>query len=218
MIGKMVGQLLGHKKEDKELIERILNNKDACRQFLDYLGLQTNLPAMHQIKQNNIHTYRKEHGFTTLVETGTFMGDMVYAQLNNFKKIISIELSEDLHCQAVKRFEKNDHVKILQGDSGVVLKELIKEIEEPTLFWLDGHYSAGVTAKGDKDTPVLEELRTILSSPYEHGILIDDARLFVGKDDYPSIDELCAFVTRLSPDRMISVADDMIRIFKRRTL
>lgn len=215
MIGK-IGRWSQRRKEKNQLIELVLQNKEACSQFLDYLGNLTNLPAVHVLKQNNIHAYRKEYGFTVLIETGTYLGDMVQAQLNYFKKIISIELSEELHRNAVKRFEKHPQVEILQGDSGAVLKELVSKINEPVLFWLDGHYSAGVTAKGDKETPVLEELRTILGSPYEHGILIDDARLFVGKDDYPTIDELSAFVNELSPDRMITVADDMIRIFKRK--
>ena len=94
------------------------------------------------------------------------------------------------------------------------MKEVIKYLQEPTLFWLDGHYSSGITAKTDKNTPILEELKTIFTSPYNHGILIDDARLFTGKEDYPSIDELCLLVKGYAPERTVEVADDIIRIFK----
>lgn len=59
----------------------------------------------------------------------------------------------------------------------------------------------------------MEELAVILQSPFNHGILIDDARLFTGEADYPSIDELASFVKARDPQRKISVADDIIRIF-----
>ena len=139
---------------------------------------------------------------------------MVEAQKDHFEKLISIELSQPLFDQAVDRFGKDSHIQILQGDSGEVLKEVMKYLQEPALFWLDGHYSSGLTAKTDKNTPVLEELKTILTSPYNHGILIDDARLFTGEEDYPSIDELCSLVKEYASERSVEVADDIIRIIR----
>lgn len=205
---------LQQKKVDQKLFKEYLNNKANYEQFVDYVKFKTHLPSLHIIKQNNIYKYSKEHNFQTLVETGTYLGDMVESQLNNFKQIYSIELSENLYKDAVERFKKNNNVKIIQGDSGFILKDLVKELKEPVLFWLDGHYSAGVTAKADKDTPVLEELRSILKSEFNHGILIDDARLFIGKDDYPTIDEICSYVKKLDLKRTVEVADDIIRIMK----
>ena len=70
-----------------------------------------------------------------------------------FKRIYSIELSEDLFNMAKKRFRNNSHIKIIQGDSGDVLKNVLIEITEPGIFWLDGHYSAGITVKGKKGMP-----------------------------------------------------------------
>ncbi|MGK6350879.1 hypothetical protein [Parapedobacter sp. DT-150] len=174
---------------------------------------ETDLPALHIIKQNNIHKYRKAYGFKVFIETGTYLGDMVEAQRNHFEKIYSIELGEDLHQRAVKRFAAFPHVKILQGDSGVVLKDLLMEINEPALCWLDGHYSAGITAKGEKNTPILAELEVLLTAAPDHGILIDDARLFTGEGDYPSIDELSSFVMHKDSKRRVTVADDIIKIF-----
>lgn len=213
---KNVIQWYRNRRENRRHFKKFLDNKAAYDQFLTYLDFRTFLPVVHIVKQNNIHKYREEYGFKVLVETGTYMGDMVQAQLSNFSQIFSVELGVELHRNAVKRFEKYSNVKILQGDSGIVLKDLIKEISEPALFWLDGHYSSGTTAKGDKITPVLEELRTILNSEYIHGILIDDARLFVGEDDYPTIDQVCSFVMELDPDREVIVADDIIRVFKKK--
>ena len=126
-----------------------------------------------------------------------------------------LALGEDLYKNAVKRFEPYANVKIIHGDSGAVLRTLVPKITEPALFWLDGHYSAGITAKGNKSTPIFEELESILNAEFIHGILIDDARLFIGQNDYPSIDELVAFVTGKDSSRRLTVSDDIIKIFKK---
>lgn len=182
------------------------------QQLEEYLNNKILLPSLHIVKQNNIHEYRKRYKLETLVETGTFMGDMVAAQKEHFKFVYSIELSKELHFNAAERFKNDENVKIVQGDSAIVIKDILSELKEPALFWLDGHYSAGVTAKADKDTPILLELEHILSHKHPHIILIDDARLFIGENDYPTIPELCEFVLSRSPSKKISVADDIIRI------
>ena len=112
------------------------------------------IPPPHIVKQMAIVEYRKKFHTEILVETGTYMGDMVEAQRDHFKKIYSIELSEKLFNKAQKRFKDHLHIKIVQGDSGTVLNKLMAEIDRPALFWLDGHYSGGITAKGDKECPV----------------------------------------------------------------
>ncbi|QEC51986.1 hypothetical protein EDD80_111120 [Anseongella ginsenosidimutans] len=200
------------KNEEEQLFQEFLEQKPVFSQFVEYLKLGTHLPALHIVKQNNIRKLQKEYGLTTFVETGTFMGDMVEAQRTCFNKIYSVELSKDLYHQAVERFAEFPHIKIIQGDSGVILKDLLKEINEPALFWLDGHYSAGITAKGDKNTPIEEELSAILNQKHDHIILIDDARLFIGEGDYPTIDEISSFVLGQDARRMVCVADDIIRV------
>jgi hypothetical protein len=42
----------------------------------------------HVIKQNMIKYFKKEYSINIFIEAGTFMGEMVYAQRNNFEKII----------------------------------------------------------------------------------------------------------------------------------
>jgi hypothetical protein len=55
----------------------------------------------------------------------------------------------------------------------------VRQLQEPALFWLDGHYSGVDTGKDELDTPVSAELEAILGSPVKgHVILIDDARCF----------------------------------------
>lgn len=168
----------------------------------------------HQRKQEIILEYKYKYGCDILIETGTYLGDMVFAQLNKFKKIYSIELGVELFEKAKERFKDNHDVSILQGDSGNVLPELIEEINEPIIFWLDGHYSSGITALGEKECPIYEELKSILlsSHKYNHVILVDDARCFIGKNDYPTIKELYTYVTQENERYNISVQEDIIRL------
>jgi hypothetical protein len=173
----------------------------------------SHVPAPHQVKQMIIRGYGKKHAIRTMIETGTYYGDMVEAQRGNFAKIFSIELSTDLWKKAFERFQQYPGIKILQGDSGVVLHKIMPEITQPALFWLDGHFSEGVTAKGDKDCPIYEELGAIFKAPpQDHVILIDDARCFVGRGDYPTIEDLSNYIRSKDPRYKMEVAADIIRI------
>jgi hypothetical protein len=79
---------------------------------------------------------------------------------------------------------------------------------------LDGHYSGFETAKGDLETPIKLELEIILNSEYEHVILIDDARLFIGENDYPTIEELKKYILSKNNSLTVNIIDDIIRVFK----
>lgn len=171
------------------------------------------IPPPHAVKQKVINSFRQKFSAQVLVETGTFQGEMVYAQRNNFEKIYSIELSHELFETAKKRLKAFPNIELLEGDSGKILKDLIKKINIPALFWLDGHYSGFETAKADVETPVMQELEIIFSSTAEHVILIDDARLFNGQNDYPQIDELEKFVLQKKSNYKFAVEDDIIRIY-----
>jgi len=170
------------------------------------------LPPPHIVKQMAIEEYLGKFHTEILVETGTYLGDMVEAQRDHFKKIYSIELSEKLFNKALKRFKGQLHITILQGDSGIVLNKLMNEIDKPALFWLDGHYSHGMTAKGEKECPVPEELTTILKSSLPHIILIDDARLFNGTHDYPTVGQIAEIIRSNNKHYLVEIKDDIIRL------
>jgi hypothetical protein len=167
----------------------------------------------HIVKQEVIKGYSQKYHIATLVETGTYLGDMVDAMKKDFKKIFSIELDVRLFKWSNKRFKRSGHIAIIQGDSSEELKKLMSNLTEPAIFWLDGHYSDGITAKGDKDTPICEELDCILNSEIKgHIIIIDDARNFGSDSAYPTIQELKNIVFSISPNAEIVIKDDIIRI------
>ncbi len=173
-------------------------------------------PPPHLVKQKVLRRYAKQYGLRVLVETGTFMGDMVEAMRRHFDKIYSIELGDELYEKARLRFARHAHIKLIHGDSGVALADVMREIDRPALFWLDGHFSAGETARGAKDSPIYEELTHILNAPdLGHVIVIDDARCFGADPSYPAVEELAEFVNSKRPSA-VTVEDDSIRIVPRR--
>jgi hypothetical protein len=173
--------------------------------------LKYSIKGDSKIKQNVIERFQKECGYNVLIETGTFLGDMVEAQRNNFKKIFSIELQHDLAEKAKKRFRDLDHIKILEGNSGKLLKTILIEVKEPAIFWLDAHYSGGLTARGESECPIYQEIDAIFATKENHLLLIDDARLFNGEGDYPEIGQLTKYIQNKDPRYNVSVDNDMIR-------
>jgi hypothetical protein len=169
-------------------------------------------PPPHLVKQETIKEYQKRYKFSVLIETGTYIGEMVEAQKKRFKKIYSIELAVDLFEKAKDRFKNDNNIIIVQGDSGKVLSKILLEVNESAVFWLDGHYSGGVTAKGDKECPIFEELDAIFSrEKFNHVLLIDDARLFTGSGDYPTIEKLTEYIRSKNGGYQVEVKHDIIR-------
>jgi hypothetical protein len=180
--------------------------------WLSWLLAGRPVPPPSLAKQQALKAYARRFKLSTLVETGTYQGDTVDGLKSHFKKIYSIELGQQLFLSAQNRFASNPHIKIFQGNSSQVLPQVLAMTDGPCLFWLDAHYSGGITAMADTDTPITGELRVILgSSPLGHVLLIDDARLFRGACGYPTLDRLKDMLKELRPGWVFEVKDDIIR-------
>lgn len=165
-------------------------------------------------KHEALKNFQERFALETLVETGTYLGEMIHAMRNRFKKIYSVELDPELYKNAKKRFANARHIAIYEGDSGEILPQILPEIREPALFWLDAHYSNGITARGIIDTPIAKELDAVFNHPVKHHvILIDDARCFNGTAGYPTIAQLENFTRTNYPNHKIEVKKDIIRIY-----
>lgn len=171
------------------------------------------VPPPGSRKQEIIRSYGKSAGIRVLVETGTYFGDTLFALRDDFDRLVSIELDEALYQAALRRFRPYPQIENLQGDSGVRLPEVLEGLRERALFWLDGHFSGGITATADEETPINRELDAILRHPIpDHLVLIDDARCFGRDPDYPTIEKLREFLQRTSPGRKMTIEEDIIRI------
>ena len=166
-------------------------------------------------KQLVIKEYANKYNTSIFIETGTYFGDTLDYCKNIFNKLISIELDAILYKNAKNKFADENKIVIYPGDSGQVIKNILSAISEPCLFWLDGHYSEGITAKGELNTPILNELKHIFDHPIkDHVILIDDARCFTGNNDYPTISTLRSIIKEHDPGLQFSVDADIIRVHR----
>lgn len=196
-------------KRLKRTIKRLLLN----REYRNWENSGKSIPLPHKVKQANILTYQKRFSLTVLIETGTFLGEMVSAMIPHFEKIYSIELSSALADLAKLQFKTISPVQIIEGDSSQELEKILLTINEPCLIWLDGHYSGGNTARGEKESPVMEELAAIAKCANLHSVIcIDDARLFIGTNDYPTIPALEKWTTENMPSHQMTTENDMITI------
>lgn len=154
-------------------------------------------------------TLRKYAGRSDIfIETGTHTGRTVQtAKGFGFKKIYSIELSDKWYKSNRAKFAGSPRVKIIHGNSGSKLRELLATINQPCLLWLDAHYSGGDTA--NSRVPIYDELAALADHHIKtHTILIDDMRGFG--------DKVVNAVKKINPSYKITYEDGVhaARIFK----
>lgn len=152
-------------------------------------------PSPHFIKQGCL--LRNATPMATWVETGTFLGQTTQLLAKNGTYVYSIEPEPGLFARAERLFSRHHNVKILNGTSEEIFPDLLPRIKGDVNFWLDGHYSAGITFKGPQDTPIIDELACISRNISQFGrvcVLVDDIRCFNPQlpeyATYPSLDVL----------------------------
>jgi len=169
----------------------------------------------HLIKQRTVVEYAQVFALTTLVETGTYYGEMIAAVVHRFRRIYSIELDPRLARLAQKRFRRYPYVQIIEGDSQRAVPELLQRLDEPCLWWLDAGYCGWV---GDIGNPnrLGSEFSVILADKIQnHVILMDDADGISGEGGSPTLPELIAWIQSNYPSRNVEVVRNIIRITPR---
>lgn len=166
----------------------------------------------HLLKQRTVLAYGKQYGLRTLVETGTYYGEMVSATKSHFDQIYSIEQDPELAARATRRFAGSPHIHILQGDSQLVLPELLASLTQPALFWLDAGYYGWSGLQGNQQRLGVE-LDAILRHPVRgHVILMDDAHGLNGQNGAPTVEEVAKGIESQFPGRKVEVGYDILRI------
>lgn len=157
------------------------------------------------------------------IETGTYIGDSTEIASEIYESVHTIELSYQLYEKACQRFNNSPSVFLYYGDSGIILTKLLSSLETKAALWLDGHWSAGNTARGETNTPILNEISALKSSSVANNlIIIDDIRLFqksfkeledqtlVG---YPDLNEVIELLLRVNPKYSCWVYGDTLLAF-----
>ena len=194
-------------------LHRFVSRSDFSIRHLPRLasvGWSAPLPPL--LKRSFLKGIAQDEKARVFVETGTYLGDTSWWFRNDFERLYTIEVDPFLHDQAKGRFARMHHIEALLGDSSSVLVSVVPGIESKAMFWLDGHYSAGITGSGESHCPVMAELAAI----YEHArapfvIVIDDARCFGTDPAYPTVTAVREHIAVLSVGRdTVTVENDMI--------
>ena len=165
----------------------------------------------HLLKQKIVREYGEKSGLHTLVETGTYYGEMIAAMKNHFDPIYSIEYVPELASRATRKFARDEHVRIFCGDSRLVMPEVLALLEGPALFWLDAGYYGWVGIRTNEQR-LSAELEMILGHRFPHIVLLDDARGLIGRDGIPSVADVKSYVESTFPQRSVEVEYDIMRI------
>jgi hypothetical protein len=162
-------------------------------------------------KRGLLRRLQKVFKYDYFVETGTHEGRTPYYLQPYFKKIWTIELDDALFARASEFLRPFSNISVLHGDSSEVLKEVVQQLGRPAIFWLDGHYSGGGTAKGRIAAPLAQELKVIASSPIkEHVIVIDDSSDFCLKEGNEQLSGIIAILEGINRDYKFYSDYDML--------
>lgn len=151
------------------------------------------------------------------VETGTYYGTTTEWASNHFGHVSTIELSEELYNKTLTKLCDKKNITFYQGDSRNHLQYIINTIGQPAIFWLDAHWSGGETAGEDDQCPLIQELNIIYTSPYDHIVMIDDARTYTlpprkpnDPEQFPNICDIIDITRR--KEVYITILEDVIYI------
>jgi hypothetical protein len=118
------------------------------------------------------------------VETGIGRaGDGIQKALDaGFQRIISMDICEDIYNKACKLFKqeiKDGRVELYHGDSSLLLRSILPEINERCTMRLDAHLDGAEQGLSHQKCPLYDELKAISHHHIKnHTIIIDDRRLF----------------------------------------
>jgi hypothetical protein len=127
-----------------------------------------------------------------VIETGTYQGDSARYFARQGFPVHTIEVSSELGAMAfpgLRALGVNCH----QGDSATMLPEIMDKLTAQGVrgvnFWLDGHWSDGVTSTAPThETPITQELDAVterLSRFDRLCVAVDDLRCFGNDPEYP---------------------------------
>jgi hypothetical protein len=135
---------------------------------------------------------RDKYGLKIFVETGTLTGRTAAWASPRFDTVYTVEIALNLYQLARVNLTKYSNVQLIYGESQAVLQGLVPELTDPTMFWLDAHWSRdlGYPKFDAAICPVLEEIEHIGKSSNGHVVLVDDFRLFGEERGWPTKDQV----------------------------
>lgn len=182
--------------------------------FLEY-DLSMNrgkyVPPPDGIKIAIIRQHVRQTRSRVLIETGTYLGDTAKALQAHCTRLITMEIDQALHAIAKRRLRRYSNITSILGDCEALLPTILSGLSTEATFWLDAHYSAGITGMGRTSDPILTSLAQIAEHPHNnHTILIDDARHFDGVAGRPRLDAILSALYSINASYVVIVQNDII--------
>lgn len=140
---------------------------------------------MHNLTYNALLEMLAKVGLTNtyniFVETGTNRGRTILPMSKYFRRLHTIELDGTFYYKTKqKAVEQNiTNINFIHGDSAEKIKDVVDQLTEKAIYFLDSHWCGFHTGFSGKDCPLLEELQYIHDNDkYDSCLIIDDYRLF----------------------------------------
>lgn len=175
------------------------------------MGLYREGPPREFIKK-----IKDEFNFDCFIETGTYRATTAIWASTLFKKVYTIEAYKPLYDEVISVRKNYPNVSFIFGNSKEKLEEVLFEVKEPVIIWLDAHYSGEGTFGENEKCPLIKEIELINNFDYDSIILIDDARVFLspysmrfGLEEWPDITTILDILNEVR-GRYIIILEDVI--------
>ena len=139
----------------------------------------------------NLLSLMTKYNLRYFIETGTGDGTSLDHSLKfSFDRYYSIELFKPIFDLALKKYEKDEDVELLNDNSEAGLTSILKELpkDKPCLYWLDAHFPGADYHYSDYNNENRSRIRIPLQAELEvikenrplnkDVILIDDLRIY----------------------------------------
>ena len=181
-------QKVGYVEALKPLFgDMLVRRLRGAREFLAWRSRNYAAPYPNSVKRRTIQRNAIAEGI--FVETGTYLGDTTAFSRRFSARVISIEPDVPLYRRAAKRFAGDPGIELINATSEAAFPDLLAALSGSITFWLDGHYSGGITHQGPTTTPIAFELKIIAANLDRFSncvVMVDDLRCFGNDDGYPT--------------------------------
>ena len=174
-----------------------LSRNGQLQDAASWVSHRTPSPPPHFIKWESFKRYSKTN--SDWIESGSFEGKTTTYLSKNYRKVWTIEPSEEIFSGTSHKLKNLQNVVFINDISTNAIPRILKQNDFDVVnFYLDGHFSDLNTF--ENSTPIREELEIIrknLLSFRQCTIFVDDVRCFGSTrnefSDYPNLEYLIAW-------------------------
>jgi hypothetical protein len=110
------------------------------------------------------------------IESGTYLGETSYLLSRSYPFVKTIEPDKRLHGFCLKYYSKVPNIEFIEGLSEVHFEKFLRDGASTLNFWLDGHFSEGLTHNSGQSSffTEMESIKSNVAGAKHWRIFIDD--------------------------------------------